>query len=534
MSITLTANQDLSRAKPLKEGARPLSPAQSAAFARLLEAVQASALVLLEGEPGSGKTTIVERLVNQLGGIRIDGRDLVWATANSAHPCVEEQLHSLVENSLRDHDLVVIDDFHHVLHMTQGAGGYERPFFINVAIRALVDTARDAGKHIVLSGEETHGATALTARSLIVTLPPLEARDFGFFFALQLGPIAEKLDAERIYQYSPNLNVYQLSQLCRLVEQHGRTDEASVRELIDTRLLKTNMRLDEVERITFEDLKGFEGIIDRLTTFVLNPLRQDPRFANLGLKPKRGVLLYGPPGTGKTSIGRALAHQMKGKFFIIDGTIPPEPAGAFFGRIKQVFEAAKSATPSVIFIDDADVLFQSDRSTSLNRYLLTMLDGLESETAGKVAVIMTAMDPNHMPPPLLRSGRVELWLETKAPAAGTRAEIIADQVSTLPSQFQDYDVAHLVGLTDGFNAADMRRIIADVKALYASDVMDGRTAGIDSYFETAAANVRRNKDLLTLAEGGRFTFTSPAASGRDEAEKRQSRLRDESNQCSGE
>ena len=73
------------------------------------------------------------------------------------------------------------------------------------------------------------------------------------------------------------------------------------------------------------------------------------------------------------------------------------------------------------WIDDADVLFQSDRATGLSRYLLTMLDGLESESAGKVAVILTAMNPNHLPPALLRSGRVELWLETRLPAQAARA-----------------------------------------------------------------------------------------------------------------
>jgi transitional endoplasmic reticulum ATPase len=517
-----------------------LSPAQSSAYARLREAIEVAPFVMLEGAPGSGKSRLASRLVEEVGGLHLNGRDLSRAASGAAHPCLEEQLHALLENALREHDLVVVDDFQETLKMAR-APGYDRPRLIAAPILDLVDTARASGKCLVLVGEtfwtssQFHLASTLAVRASNVEIPPLDARDVAFFLELGLGAKAREMDAERVFQYAPSLNVYQLDRLCRLLERSGKIDEASLRDIIDTRLLKTNLHLNEVAHITFADLKGFEPLLDKLTTFVINPLRQEARFEALRLKPKRGVLLYGPPGTGKTSIGRALAHQMKGKFFMIDGTIPPEPASAFFGRIKQVFEAAKAATPSVIFIDDADVLFQSDRSTSLNRYLLTMLDGLESQTAGKVAVIMTAMDPNHMPPPLLRSGRVELWLETKPPATQTRAEMIVAHVRALPAQFRECDPDAVAALTKGFNAADMRRIVADVKALYAADVIDGRKPGsIHGYFVTSIEAVRRNKELLALAASGEFDFNTTAGGGRSETERKQSRLRDEMNSCAGE
>jgi len=186
--------------------------------------------------------------------------------------------------------------------------------------------------------------------------------------------------------------------------------------------------------------------------------------------------------------------------------------------------------------------------------MLTMLDGLESATAGKVAVMMTAMDPNQMPPALLRSGRVELWLETTAPTEAARAEIVAAHVANLPEMFRAYDPKQITKLTEGFNAADMRRVVADVKALYAADILDDRKPSpVAVYFEIAARNVHRNKDLLGLAATGGFTFvhdtmaealtnqptTSPAAPAaggrvRSEAERKASRIRDESNQCAGE
>jgi AAA+ superfamily predicted ATPase/energy-coupling factor transporter ATP-binding protein EcfA2 len=495
-----------------------LSPAQLEALTRLQEAVRTTNFTLLEGSPGSGKSTVLRELVRLTGGVRISGRELTQATADSPNTCIDEQVHALLEERLRRYDLVVVDDFDHLIRLSYYSTGYRRPEFLGVALRSIIDLARDSRKHLILVGDtfrhspEAHMVPDLAARAASLEMPPMRGRDFLYFLEIVLGDRAREVDAERVYQYAPGLNGYQLLQIGRILEGSDDLSEDRVREVIDSHILRSNLRPEEVASITFDDLKGFEHIVDKLTTYLINPLQQDQRFDALQLKPKRGVLLYGPPGTGKTSIGRALARQMRGKFFMIDGTIPPEPAADFFARVKLVFEAAKSATPSVIFIDDADVLFQSDRSTSFNRYLLTMLDGLESATAGKVAVMMTAMDPNHLPAALLRSGRVELWLETTAPAAATRGDILAAHVARLPPMFRDFDVEQVTAITEGFNAADMRRVVADVKALFAADIVERREPRTaDSYFEVAARNVRRNKELLSLAEVGAFNFSTRAA-----------------------
>jgi hypothetical protein len=76
---------------------------------------------------------------------------------------------------------------------------------------------------------------------------------------------------------------------------------------------------------------------------------------------------------------------------LIDGTFI-SGTGAFYMDVQQVFEAAKQNAPSIIFIDDSDAIVESGEELGLYRYLLTMLDGLESESAGRVCVMMTAMD----------------------------------------------------------------------------------------------------------------------------------------------
>ena len=87
-----------------------------------------------------------------------------------------------------------------------------------------------------------------------------------------------------------------------------------------------------------------------------------------------------------------------------------------------------------------------------------MLDGLESESAGCVCVMMTAMDVAHLPPALLRSGRIELWLEVRLPDEDARADILRQHLSRLPSAIAAVEVAPLVAATEGFTGADLKRL----------------------------------------------------------------------------
>merc|ERR1711972_950442 len=91
----------------------------------------------------------------------------------------------------------------------------------------------------------------------------------------------------------------------------------------------------------------------------------------LGLAPKRGVLVHGKPGTGKTTVGRWLAHRLKGKFFLVGEMM-------LQADIIKVFAAAKAAAPAVVFIDDADIVIGGCRGSDVFRFLLSTMDGIPS------------------------------------------------------------------------------------------------------------------------------------------------------------
>jgi ATP-dependent 26S proteasome regulatory subunit len=230
------------------------------------------------------------------------------------------------------------------------------------------------------------------------------------------------------------------------------------------------------------------------------PLEQDELVKELDLNPKRGILLAGRPGTGKTTIGRALAHRLKSKFFLIDGTCI-SGTGDFYRKIQYIFEAAKQNAPAIVFIDDTDVIFEEGGETGLYRYLLTLLDGLESETAGRICVMMTAMNINNLPPALLRSGRIELWLEMRLPNETARAAILQPYLNQISLVLQDADIPQLVAATEGFTGADLKRLVEEGKILYAYDLVQGSLLKSPTeYFLAAAEIVLSNKHRYAEAE----------------------------------
>merc|ERR1719450_150542 len=157
-----------------------------------------------------------------------------------------------------------------------------------------------------------------------------------------------------------------------------------------------------------------------LDTHLLYPLLHPGEAAQQGLMPKRGVLLYGPPGTGKTSIGRALAHRLQGRFFMIRELL-------LYKDMFEVFAQARAVAPSVVFFDGIDVLLggwnglvEGARGHDLTRFLLSQMDGLCTTLESQVVVVMAAADAKCLPPAIQRSGRIELWLKLEKPRARDR------------------------------------------------------------------------------------------------------------------
>jgi transitional endoplasmic reticulum ATPase len=477
-----------------------LIPAQESAFRVLKYASSAGSLMLLSSPSGRGRTTVLRKLHAEMGGGFVTGKDFIETSA-ARHPLsLEETLYSAVIGSLKQNPVVFVDDVDLIHDATSSCHFYPRGQYVETALLELSDAALREEKKLFVS---TDGAIAhrFATRSFSASIGKYSVADYGALLGIFLGgEPATNLDAEKIYRFAPKLNAHQMRAACDWLRPSGPFSTDQFIDYLRSQRLASNVDLDEVQEVDLHDLQGVDDVVRSLEIHIVLPLTKDSLTSQLGLRPKRGVLLYGPPGSGKTTIGRALAHRLRGKFFLIDGTFIAGTSD-FYNRIHRIFEAAKDNSPSVIFIDDADAIFEDGEERGLYRYLLTMLDGLESEGTARVCVMMTAMNLQHLPPALVRSGRVELWLEMKLPDADARKRILENHLHGITAELSNYDLARIISATEDFTGADIKRLVEDAKGLYAFSRASGaETQNATDYFLEAASGVRENKQRFAQAE----------------------------------
>jgi ATP-dependent 26S proteasome regulatory subunit len=115
--------------------------------------------------------------------------------------------------------------------------------------------------------------------------------------------------------------------------------------------------------------------------------------------------------------------------------------------------------------------------------------------------MMTAMNLSHLPPALVRSGRVELWLEMKLPDSAARGRLLETRSRDLPPELAGYARDKILSATEGFTGADIKRLVEDAKALYGFDRAGDRTIRTATeYLDEAATGVRENKERYDRAE----------------------------------
>lgn len=476
-----------------------LCPAQQNVLDSLLHGLQIGSIFRVWGGVGRGKTTVLKEVHRQIGGAFLGMNDFVAASSLKHPMALEETLYNLVFDALKAHPVVILDDLHLLDLYHAGCHFYPRSGYLNSIIMGLCHYALEADRKLIFS-TTSHLAEAATQRSYSFGIEKFKVEDYAALAGGWLGKKPAKLDFEKIFRFAPKLNGHQLKAACKWLAGHPSLNTDAFIEYLRSQRLASNVDLEEVQAVDLRDLKGVDDVLRSLEINIVLPLENDALANQFKLRSKRGVMLYGPPGTGKTTIGRALAHRLRGKFFLIDGTFI---AGTnnFYDRIHQVFEAAKDNAPSVIFIDDADTIFEDGEERGLYRYLLTMLDGLESESAGRICVMMTAMNVGNLPAALTRSGRVELWLEMKLPGTEARTVILTQRIAELPDELRKVDMTTLVAATEGFTGADLKRLIDDGKSIYAYD--KSRKSDLKApteYFLQAVEGVRENKQRFAEAE----------------------------------
>jgi cell division protease FtsH len=265
--------------------------------------------------------------------------------------------------------------------------------------------------------------------------------------------------------------------------------------------------------VTFSDVAGVDEAKEELRE-VVDFLKFPEKFAALGARIPKGVLLVGSPGTGKTLLSRAVAGEAGVPFFSISGSEFVEMfVGVGASRVRDLFEQAKRNSPCIIFVDEIDAVGRQrgaglggshdEREQTLNQILVEM-DGFDTNT--NVIVTAATNRPDILDPALLRPGRFDRHVVLPLPDVGGRRAILDVHAKGKPLE-AGVDLGVLAKQTPGFSGADLANLINEAAIIAARH--SKQTVGMqemEDAVDRVVAGPERKSRIISEEEKTRTAF----------------------------
>ena len=270
---------------------------------------------------------------------------------------------------------------------------------------------------------------------------------------------------------------------------------------------RAKLQNNDVPQNTFADVAGADEAIAELEE--IKDFLADPgKYALLGAKIPKGVLLYGPPGTGKTLLARAVAGEAKVPFYSISGSDFVEMfVGVGAARVRDLFTQAKANAPAIIFVDEIDAVGRQrgagmggghdEREQTLNQLLVEM-DGFEAN--GQVILIAATNRPDVLDPALLRPGRFDRQIPVERPDLKGREDILKVHAKDKPIS-KEIELIAYARRTPGFTGADLANVLNEAALLTAREGLKTiSNSQLDEAIDRVMAGPQRKSRLMSEEE----------------------------------
>jgi cell division protease FtsH len=259
--------------------------------------------------------------------------------------------------------------------------------------------------------------------------------------------------------------------------------------------------------VTFADVAGAEESKQELQE-VVEFLKEPQKFAALGARIPKGVLLVGPPGTGKTLMAKAISGEAGVPFFSVSGSEFVEMfVGVGASRVRDLFEQAKRNSPCIVFVDEIDAVGRQrgaglggshdEREQTLNQILVEM-DGFDTDT--NIIIIAATNRPDILDPALLRPGRFDRQVVMDRPDMRGREAILKVHIKGKPLE-PDINLETIAKGTPGFVGADIENLVNEAAILAAR--RNKRSIGMSEFqeaVERVIAGPERRSRLISDKE----------------------------------
>ena len=255
--------------------------------------------------------------------------------------------------------------------------------------------------------------------------------------------------------------------------------------------------------IHFDDVAGEDEAKENLSEIV-DFLHHPDKYAKIGAKMPKGVLLVGPPGTGKTMLAKAVAGEAGVPFFPIAGSEFVEMfVGMGASKVRDLFQQAKQKAPCIIFIDEIDAIGQkrtgnamgnSEREQTLNQ-LLTEMDGFNADD--NVVILAATNRPESLDPALLRPGRFDRRVPVELPDLAGREAILKAHAKKV-ALGDDVDFHTIARMAAGASGAELANIVNEAALRAIRDHRDAVSqADLEESIEVVIAGYQKKNAILS-------------------------------------
>ena len=241
---------------------------------------------------------------------------------------------------------------------------------------------------------------------------------------------------------------------------------------------KSRAQLETKSKVRFTDVAGCDEEKQEMAE-IIDYLKYPKKFARMGARIPKGILLFGHPGTGKTLLAKAVAGEANVPFYSISGSDFVEMfVGVGASRVRDMFKEAQQTAPCIIFIDEIDAVGRQrgagfggghdEREQTLNQLLVEM-DGMEDNTG--IVVIAATNRPDVLDPALLRAGRFDRQITVALPDRKGRKAIL--EVHARNKHFAEgVDMDAIAKRTPGFSGADLENVLNEAAILAVRENLD--------------------------------------------------------------
>jgi transitional endoplasmic reticulum ATPase len=501
--------------------------------------------ILLFGPPGTGKTLLAKAVANeaQVHFISVSAPEIMGKFVGEAEERVRNLFKDAQENAP---SIIFIDEIDAIApKRDEVIGEVERR--VVAQILSMMDGLEGRGEVIVMAAtnrinsiDEALRRPGRFDREVEFTVPDKKAReqilgihtrgmpletegkervDLAFFASITHGFVGADLQAltkeaamKALRRYLPQIDLEEETIPPEVLEKLKINQQDFVDGLKDVQPSALREVAVEVPNVRWEQIGALDFVKEELKQAIEWPIKNPRAFAEMGIRPPKGVLLFGPPGTGKTLLAKAIATESEANFISVKG---PELLSVWVGDsekgVRKIFKKARQVSPCIVFFDELDAIAPK-RGTELGNnvtermvnQLLTELDGVEVLT--DVVFIAATNRPDLIDPALLRPGRIDKLIMVPAPDEKAREAILKVHVKNVRLD-KGVDLKVLAQRTKGFSGADLEGLVREAALLVLQEnkmkpasitmkhfekILDKLSPTIDELSEKAYAEFKEN------------------------------------------